>query len=278
VNHPEVRDEFTLVRNENEWKIEEAPALIVDGEKVDKFIDDLKNLRALDFQSERPDAAALKTYQLVPPTVTVGFEFEKQEPAVEPWKMEIGSPKDSVYYGKSSGIDAVFKISEFDAEKLRRNRNYFRDGKLPFKLAVEQVSEIRVKSGANKWTFKKDGTAWKLADPGSQVPDTGNLEKLVQSLAKLEVKEYLGQQAAKGGGQQLEFRDPNGKALLNLSFGEEFTPKSGINKNVPLVYTKSSLVPETLAIAVADKQEIPFENLVKVSPDEGAKPQQSQQR
>ena len=162
---PENKDKFTLVRNEDKtWRVAEAPALEIDAEKVQSYIDNFKGLRALDFQPEKPDQAARQKYSLNSLVAKVVMDFEQQP---EPWRMEVGAKKDNAHYGVSSSLDAIFKISENNSEQIQRDRNYFRNGKAPFRFSMEQASEIRVKAEASHWTFKKEGTSWKLvAEPG----------------------------------------------------------------------------------------------------------------
>ncbi len=260
--HKDNKDKFTLIRGEDmAWRIAEAPGLEIDGEKVQKYIEDIKNIRALDFQSEKPSAAARKQYSIHSPIMKVTADIPDTK---SQWMIEVGAEKDAAHYGISSSIDAIFRLSVNDGEQLRRDRGYFRNGKVPFKFPMEQAGEIRVKSDAKQWTFKKDGAGWKLADVANAIANTESLQQLVEKVGSLEAKEFLVN--AKGakvtGSKQIEFRSNDGKSLLNLSFGESFTPQAGINKGTQLVYAKSSLAPETLAIAAGDLSAIPFDQLV----------------
>lgn len=261
----DLKDNFTLVKHgEKDWKIQESPQLVISAETVEEYITNLKNLRASGFQSESADLAARKKYGLDLPATRVEFEFEKQDPALPPWQLELSLEKENSLYGISSQVEAIFKVIHSDGEQVHRSRNYFRDSHEPFRLAVEQISEIQVKSPAQKWTFKKDGNEWKASEPTDAKADTRSLEKLVQSVTELRAKEFLGTNALHfKEAKSVEFRDKNGKPLLSLRIGEEFTPKVGPNKGQPLNYIKSSLSPELVGVAVADVKDMPLQNLTE---------------
>lgn len=277
ISHPELKDKFTLAgKGEGGWSIVEAPGLVLDSGKVSAFVEELNQLRALDFQTEMPDAAARKRYSINPVMAKISIEFEKQDPAVPAWQMEIGADKDGAHYGVSSSVNAVFKLSAHDGEQLRRSRNSFRDGREPFKLATMDTKEIRVKADRTEWTFAKDDAGWKVADKADAKANSENLEKMIEKLSGLEAKDYLpGAMAAKANiRREVEFRGEGGKALLRLGFGDEFTPASGPNKNQQMVYARSSLTKELLAVSATEVREILFDQLATAE----TKTQQSEQR
>jgi hypothetical protein len=274
-NHPDLKDKFTLLRKaEKEWTLKEDPGLVLDPGKVQSFFEELKALRALDFQTEKPDQASRKKYGLSQPMMKIAVEFDKQEPAVPEWRMEVGAAKDSAHYGVSSSINAIFKLSAYDGEQLRKGRNAFRDGRLPFKLAPVDTREIRVKTGNSELTFKKDGDGWKIVEKPEMKVNAENIGKLMDRISGLEAKDYLPRSAEGKANfkREVEFRGDDGKSLLSLAFGDEFTPATGPQKNSQLVYAKSSLAKEIMGIAVGDFREVPFDQLTV------SETQQSEQR
>jgi hypothetical protein len=264
-SHSDAKDKFTLTKvGDKEWVLDGAPGLAIDADKVTKFVEHIKNLRALDFLSDKPKLDA--------PISRISFVFEKQDPEVPVWQIEVGPEKDGVAHGKSTSVSAIFKLSSHDAEQLRVDRGRFRNEKQPFQLDGQAVTELLVKTDGKKWTYKKQGNDWEVVEKTDKPVDSKNVQSVVGRMLNLEAKEFLGSKPAKGDGRhQLEFRDKEGKTMLKVSFGDEFTPSSGPNKGTPMIYARSSLVPDTVAVRAGDLKEMPLGGLFK-NPEEQAKP------
>lgn len=267
VNHPEIKDFIELTRSEDgSWK---GLPFATSNESVDQYVETLKELRALDFEAGDFLTKDKSKYKLDRPMLVVDLTIQKEAGLPENWSMEVGAEDKGLIFARSSSVNSVFKLSSFDAKKLRKGQSDFRDHKAPFHLAIENVREIKVKSAGEEFLFKKTGTEWKLeaAPPEKRnAVDISLLEGLLTQMAQLEAKEFLAKGESLGAIQQsLEFQDESGRPILKLEAGEEFTPKEGSSQNIGLRKIRSSLSKEPIALNSSDWNDLPLERLIKGS-------------
>ncbi len=265
IRHPELRDQFEISKGEDgSWK---GLPFEVSSEKVSQFVDELKDIRALDFESGAYSPSDRSKYRFDKPMIKIELTMAKDDGKAEKWSLEVGTEDKGVIYGRSSSVNSVFKLSSFDAKKLRKAQMDFREAKAPFKLAVESVREIKVKTNGQSFEFKKEGSDWKVAKDSSEEKrelDLPNLENLKTRMAGLEAKDFLTSNDRLGEVEQsLEFRDEAGRSLLKLEAGAEFTPKEGANQNVSLRKVRSSLSKELIALNASDWNDLPLNRLFK---------------
>lgn len=266
-----LKDRIVLKRQaDGSWKME-GVSYAISRAAVDRFFDQLKNMRALDYLSgpARVDH----------PSSRLTLQFVKSEPKIEDWTLAVKEEKDGTGLASSSSVKEGFKLSQFDASQLRKSKADFRDGHEPFQLAVDQVQEIRVDSkSGGKRVLKKADAGWQLVDAKeSEELVAENLEKILTQLNTLEAKSYFKPSQALGEvSEKVSFVDKAGKRLLELSAGGEMPAAGGEDKNAGQRYVKSSQTQDVLGVLSADLAAISFATVVRSkvgSAVESSKPQ-----
>ncbi len=120
--------DIRLVRDAGGWKADETVAampedLDFDPSTVDRFLESLKDLRATEWLgNDVPRGAGLDH-----PSVVVTLEFGDREPARLVFGKKIadreGPPQ---FYGRGNADDAVYAISSFQRDRIRRGWDLFR--------------------------------------------------------------------------------------------------------------------------------------------------------
>ncbi|MGE0761771.1 MAG: DUF4340 domain-containing protein [Bdellovibrionales bacterium] len=254
--HPDLKEKMVLVKKEGKWS-QEGKSHLIDATKVDGYLSALKEIRALDYVANKADVATLKKYGLDRPVtkITLG-EFTAS----------VSAEKDNAAYVKTSEADAILRLSGHDAGQLKIGSSDVRDGRVPFKMNLEQVRQLQVKAGQKVQTFKKEGSDWKLdgAKPEQKV-QSENLQKVFENISNLEAKSFLPSTQKVGAiKQKVEFLNGEGKPLLAVEVGEDFTPKGGRHQNEGMTYLRVSSIPEVLAVSTADLQKLPLDQLIQV--------------
>jgi hypothetical protein len=295
------KDRLDLARKEDKtWDLPGGPRHTLKDAKIDVWIGRIREIRALDFMPEKT-VDAVKKYGLGEPTARITFLFATPEEAKaadktkaaetaetkrgqkrqapERWVIELGTEKDGAVYARGSDIDAVIKLAGHDAETLRANYNQFRDERLPFKLAANDIAEIEVKTGGKRKTFKKDGESWSGVDRADKSADSPKVQNIVSRVLGLEAKAFLDESFKGQPKHHLQFKNGQGQILLVLDFGDEFTLKSGPNAGQPMVYARSSVTgSEALAVPANDVKEMTFDQLFsEPKPEDQAQPAQAPQ-
>ena len=263
VNTKDLKDKITFVRKDNVWQAEGA-LLPTDGQKIEHFIEELKEIRVFEYAGSDVTAPSLKKYGLDKANTRLKLEGPQ---GVPPLVVELGDENNGAVFSKTSAVPAVMRMSVSDAEKLRQGRMDFRDGKAPFKLNVEQVQKVRVKGKGLMQVFSKEGTDWKLegAKPEQKV-EGNNLQKLFEKMNSLEAKEFFPAQQKVGAIQHtVEFMNSHGQPLLVMDMAEEFSPKSGKSKNTSLTYVRLNSSKDILAVPSQELKELPLDTLVSTA-------------
>jgi hypothetical protein len=254
-----------LKKREGHWVAAGQDKLALDEEKINRYIEDLKAIKAMEVLSGPVDQTMRKAHGFDGNTRRIGLTFKKQEGRQTNWSMEVGKETGGFLYAISSSVAAVFKLAAAEGGKILKTLGEFRDGKAPFRLAMDKASEVRVKTAKDTWTFKKQGDKWTVMPVAKdKVVNQESIKMLLEKLSALEAKEFLEQKQLGGDVRhEISLRDEKGQPMVSLGIGGKFKPKKGPNKDEDLTVVKSSLVDGTVGVPSFEVSQLGIDQLLK---------------
>jgi len=164
---------YTLVKEGDEWKLEDA-SLLPAGFRFDRnaarsLVNSLVSAQAKDVLDEDPGEAATG---LGEGSDTLVFQLASGDPRV----LRIGSKKDegSAYARASTRADLV-TIPEYLAKNLRKPIAEMRDLSL-MAFDTGSAKRLEIVKEKERLVFEKDGNAWKIAESTQEAPANFQLD------------------------------------------------------------------------------------------------------
>lgn len=236
-------DRFTIKKTkEGGWVISPKPEYPVDPRKIVTWIEKVQALVATEVVAESLSDALKKEHLLVKPSLRV---------KLNDWELTVGQDKAGEVYLFNNQRPTLYKLSASSIEPVRVTREFFRDGRPPFKLDVGQARTIRLAKDNFRHTLKKDGSTWALEgkekDPTIELVQD-KLVALFQNISELEATEFV--TGAKGFPKdpQVVIEGAKGEILLSLAWGDEYQPKKSWNKGNTYRFVRTNLAGETLGV------------------------------
>jgi hypothetical protein len=241
-----------------DWQLKMPAALKADNSEVSGFLSSILSARAVSFADEKVDP---KTTGLNPPSYKVTLHDGK---ANADRTLSIGkSPETDKYYARDESRPAVFIIDKEIPGKVRRPVMDWRDKSVAH-VEPESVDEIEIIRGAEKFSVKKQGADWKLAD-GRKVQS----EKISNALTTLEferasqILDTPGKPAEYGLDKprlEVTLRQ-SGKDILGLKFGTATRNPEGSYLKV-----STSMAVMTVTADFYDKFSLKTDDIVEKQP------------
>lgn len=244
---------YKITKQDGKWVIEPKPPFSVSDEKVESWIDALRIFSPADIVSE--DAAN------APPAifkVTLNFKRDGKPAA---WTLSMNSESASgTVLVHSTSRPTLYRAGDSAVARLRVTPEYFRDGRAPFAIPVEQVRSVEIRAGELRRTFVRDDGVWSLAPVSKargESPDVGDWEldgdrlvTLMQTVSGLDAAEFLPRAPASSGIGEPQFvaRDKDGETLFELAWGREYKAREAFNRSSALIYTKTNLEKEVMGV------------------------------
>lgn len=239
---------YKLVKKDQDWSIEPKPSFPIDKAKVEDWLDQLKNILPNEFAKEILDEQTKKEFLLNSPSLNAVVSFKKPDGSVGQWTLTIGQDKADKVYLFTNQRPTVYETAKATLAKLRVPETFFRDGRAPFKVNLEQAKEIDIRTDNGKHVFVKDGQKWSPKGESKDLEfDENKLVELSQSIHGLEAQEFL---PGKNEKTQPRFivRDGKGDEIFRLGWGNDYEPIQAWNKGSKFRYVQSSLSKDIMGL------------------------------
>lgn len=245
------KDKYSIKKVDGVLTVDPKPKFAVDPEKVRKWVGNLQTVTAVELSVDQPNAEDKRNFLLVKPSFIAKFHFKRKDGSEGDWSFTVGQDKAEDVYAVASTRDTVYKYSRNGLKDVRVSREYFREGKAPFKFPIEQATQVDLRQGEMNYKFKKDGAEWKLEGDGKDLKfDADKLVKLMQSLSNIEAAEFFPMKDLKGvkDSERLAVRDGKGAVLFEMSWGDEYQARQPYNKPLSLRMVKTNLSSDGMGI------------------------------
>lgn len=234
VNERGQKSKVVLKKADGKWHAQGAKdAYPLSEEAVNAYIEQVKNLRAVDFQEDKDLPGVLAKYGLNQPGVVVRL----QEGDKAPFEIKVEAPPKSVgsdpasnninLHGVSTDLKAVLSVYKPSVDALKKKEEDFFDKKLPFQFDQKEVGRVKIATPSVNAELIKEGDKWVLADKGLQKDvDSGRLDEMLGALSRMEAVRILqpirkGQTPPKWKGEStLELLKSSGEPVFQLVWGE----------------------------------------------------------
>lgn len=240
-------ENFELAFADGQWKIPSSPDLTLSTRNIEDFIENLKELKAVDISADEVTSATKKKYALNSPTLELKISEQDRE---KPYQITIGRIDDDKQeaYVWTSRRETIYRLSKVAAEKVLVGKDYFRDGHKPFRIEWSKVDKVQIEIEGQLKTFNKSGENWNAAglkEKEEFKPE--KMENFLLRLKELEAKVYLPAKSGKGFNQKITLFQQD-QPLLTVEIGDGFdSPQVATHIN-PLRYVRSSLSSEVLGV------------------------------
>jgi hypothetical protein len=170
----------------NLWVLTRPLAARADQGKVGELLNDLQNLRVLDFVSEKP--ADVHTYNLDEPereiTVFAGATGQT---------LLFGKPltnDSSKVYAKLKGADSIFTVAATSAKRFAVQVNDLRDPRL-LTIAPAEAQTVQLTRGADKISLRRESSGWQVVSPIALPADDEAVRAFLAELNGWRVKQFV---------------------------------------------------------------------------------------
>lgn len=230
---------LSLKKVDGVWKIPaDAHPFPLSNDAITVYIEQIRNLRVLDFLDESPkDSAKGAKAGLAKPELVVRLRegdhppFEVKFAAVKNGGKSEGKGEDANPVAVSTDLAVLATVFKSSVESLKMRAEDFYDKKLPFQFSVADVGRVSVKSAKLTADFLKEGGAWVPADKGSgKEVDGAKIDGLLSKLNHLEAIRFL-QPIKKGESPKLasesviKLAKAGGEPVFELAWGDAIADK-----------------------------------------------------
>ncbi|HWL94138.1 MAG TPA: DUF4340 domain-containing protein [Phycisphaerae bacterium] len=247
-------ENFTLVKSDAGWTLEEPYKARADLQAVNKILNGVSNMNALEFAADDPKS--LRPYGLENPRLTIAITTEKKTPRPAP-EVEgpTSQPAEPEYDVTTSRISlalggaaeervfakvidppsaAVFQVNQSVVKDLGPAPEEIRDKKIAA-VSPGRASQITITAGAESVTLVKTGATWQIASGGDAAQREPAEHAAVDDLLKA-VREMKALGFEAGDPSQFGLADPRASiemavegqtAPLKLLVGAETPSKTG---------------------------------------------------
>lgn len=150
--------ELELQKSGEDWLVKKPLEVPGDSTEIVSLVSSMRFARASSFAEP---AVTAKAAGLDPPVMRITLHDAK---AQADRALLIGrSPEPDKYYARDASRDAIMIIEKEVPDKARRPIFDWRDKRIST-VQPASVDEVVIEAGADSFSFKKDGTDWKLPD------------------------------------------------------------------------------------------------------------------
>lgn len=265
------KEKIDLTLEKARWILKDHASWNLEENEVREFVSLVRNLKAMDFVLENePNAAQTQQYGLKNPAMKVTYRLQ----GGKEWQGFFGQDKEKNWYFSSGSLKKVAKLTTTDLDLLIKTKgDSLRDHSEPFAFAMDEVKKISLEGEASL-ALTKEGETWTAAD--QKKIDQQSVDEWLRRLRELRVAEFLdGEKVAsdlEASKKEFVLRDGAGKNIFSLKVGRSFKKKSQEGEEL-LVYAKSSIFPDMIAIKETDLSELKAEALLS-SPSKDEKKEQ----
>lgn|GEM_PF-1432319 len=177
-----------------------------DGDAIYSWLWDIRDLKALDFVAETPEALTL--YGLDVPRWHLAL-WDKTPSAQEAARHELligaEAPDHRGMYARLGADPVIYLVGHAEAKRIMQKTAFdLRDKKiLPF--TTEHIKKMHVQYPTVQFTVERAGNAWKLIEPRKQdIPQRWKVDHMLYELSKLEYAHIVDESVAQRNTHGLE--------------------------------------------------------------------------
>ena len=187
---------YALEHTKDIWRLAKPVSAEVDASKAEQLAGELSRLEAVEYISDATKAEDLeKASGLAKPTLRATFSLAGKK---EPLTLKIGKQRDGKqeYFAQLSGgsDSTVFVVKKEVRETLDRDSLSLRPPSI-WKLAGDDIREVRISKEGSEYRLKKDGEAWKIAGGFEASAVAEEVRDLTEDLAGLRAEKYVAHSA-----------------------------------------------------------------------------------
>lgn len=232
------KDDFKLVKKENQWLSEKHPEIKLDQNRVREVLTSLNEIRAQEFLQKVPATAKLQSR----------IEIRLGDKS---WVGQVFEAPDKVIYGRTSDPEFELKLSASQVGKFATMTLMgLRDHREPFDFKNLMVRRIEIETPLKKTHFVKEKETWQIeGDPKASL-DQAAFRNMIMRLSDSAVTEYLekSEQAAfKNPENRLVLRDEKQQLLFDLRWGTKLKKKN-VTGERELILAQSNLYKDVFGL------------------------------
>lgn len=191
---------------------------------VSEYFNKLHLLRADNIASDTSDASALKNNKFINPELTIEVKIQPSAEQAEMFKLSFKQLNETDMLMISSVNQPIYKLSKSKVNDFVKGLDYFRDKKFPFvhdhtKAALVEIKKI---SDTEELKLKNSAGVWEKVNSPSDKINQAEVAKMLESLAKLEAREFLNDiKTLKEKSNNILVKDAGGNLVFSLAFAED---------------------------------------------------------
>ena len=234
--------------NQNEWQILKPKPMRADGGLVDELIGKLQDAKMDPSATDEDAKKAAAAFASAVPLATV-----KVTDAAGSEQLQIRKDKEHEYYGRSSVVQGVYKLTPGVGSAFDKSVEDLRNKKL-FDFGWTEPTRIDVRDGAKSASYQRSGEKW---ISGGKQMDTMSVGAVADKLRDLSAAKF----ADKGFATpsiDLTVTSADGKRVEKVSLSQTGNDWFAMRENEPTIYQLDANVVGELRKAIASvKQAAP---------------------
>lgn len=187
--------------SDDSWKIVNPIKAKADKNEVDKWLDDLQNLKADLFEYDDLGAllaAPLQKYGLDKPQLEIIISSSKNKSSQKIYLSRVGSqpavPSENKVYAKSEAVNSIYSVDQEILSKLDKAADDIRD-KTVLAFKPGGVTKIELKRDGKLISCEKAADGWKITKPAQYKADKAEIDSLLSELSLLKAEKFVSENA-----------------------------------------------------------------------------------
>lgn len=245
------REEYTLTRDGEAWRLSEPYAARVDEPHVENLLQKLSVLRANEILTEQADD--LTPYGLARPQLSVTIEVapESDTPAAATsHTLLLGNVRQETVCAKLAESPVIFTLPKSMLELLGPSLDEVRSRDL-VDLQPAGIAEVRLEHEARSFTMQRQDGGWAITQPVEHPADTMAANNLLQQLTTLRADRWLGMAG------ELELTSPTATIIITPADDQAEPVRLTVGKPTPdgkhyMVQVSTAATPAQVPLARID--------------------------
>jgi hypothetical protein len=219
-------------KTENTWKVQPEFDLPLVSERVQAWVDDVKELEAHGIVASQLEPGRAADYAMNKPSLSMEFSVRK-DGKVTKSQWTFGQDKGEDVFIQTSARPDLYKVSPAGIREIRVPVESFLNGKDTLKFPVEEAVEMTLTVDGKSTVFKKGDKEWAMAGPMAEKFKPAALVGFFQKLTGMDPIVGLTPPdvAFQGEKNRLTIRS-RAKILLEISFSAEKDQKRWLKTNL----------------------------------------------
>jgi hypothetical protein len=231
--------------NQNEWQIVRPKPMRADGGLVDEVIGKLQDAKMDTSVTDEDAKKAVSAFASGTPLAVV-----KVTDAAGTQQLQVRKDSEHNYYGKSSMVEGVYKLTPGVGSAFDKSIEDFRNKKL-FDFGWTDPSRVDVRDGAKSASYQRSAEKW---TSGGKQMDAGSVGAMVDKLRDLAAAKFVD----KGFSTpfiELAVTSSDGRRVEKVALSRPGQDWLAMRENEPTIYQLDAGVVDELQKAIAGVKE-----------------------